>query len=487
MTELSSYSYKVMPFGMRNVDATYHRLMDRILSPMIARNVQANMDDMVITSGERDQHVADLEELFTPIAKYYLKLNPNKCVFGVEAGKFLGFLLTERGIEANSDKCATTIGMRSPATVKEVQQLTRRMATLSRFLSGAHQRPGVCRVCGRAIFRSHPVGRWRLSVDAFSNQQGNGAGIILEGPNRLFIEKALTFAFKASNNQAEYEALVVGMLLAKELGAQSLLVKSDSLLVTGQVTSEYHAKDPQMASYLRYVTLLRETFPTFKLVHVPREQNARADLLAKLASSDKGGRQRSVIQETLKSPRTITDGAVEVSHVKTLMVSSVKGRMHRSLIQKMLKVPKLSAYRRRGEDSLEVLHVNVAETWMTPYRRYLVDGILPADPAETKAVRRNAGRYTLVNGKLFCHGYAHPILTCVSGDQCTRIMAELNEGICGSHVKVRALSLKVVRAGYYWPTVREDCMRYAQRCEQCHKHADWHHSPPEELRSIHSS
>ena len=135
MTELSSYSYKVMPFGMRNVDATYHRLMDRILSPMIARNVQANMDDMVITSGERDQHVADLEELFTPIAKYYLKLNPNKCVFGVEAGKFLGFLLTERGIEANSDKCATTIRMRSPATVKEVQQLTRRMATLSRFLS----------------------------------------------------------------------------------------------------------------------------------------------------------------------------------------------------------------------------------------------------------------------------------------------------------------------------------------------------------------
>jgi len=154
-------------------------------------------------------------------------------------------------------------------------------------------------------------------VDEFSNQQGNGAGIILEGPNRLFIEKALTFAFKASNNQAEYEALVVGMLLAKELGAQSLLVKSDSLLVTGQVTSEYHAKDPQMASYLRYVTLLRETFPTFKLVHVPREQNARADLLAKLASSDKVGQQRSVIQETLKSPRTITDGAVEVSHVKT--------------------------------------------------------------------------------------------------------------------------------------------------------------------------
>jgi len=111
--------------------------------------------------------------------------------------------------------------------------------------------------------------------------------------------------------------LVVGMLLAKELGARSLLVKSDSLLMTGQVTCEYQAKDPHMASYLRDVMLLRETFPTFELMHVPREQNARADLLAKLASSGKGGGQRSAIQKTLKSPRTVADCVAEFHHVET--------------------------------------------------------------------------------------------------------------------------------------------------------------------------
>ena len=120
MTELSSYYYKVMPFGLKNVDATYQRLMDRILAPMIGRNVQAYVDDMVVTSEEKDWYVADLEELFTTIAKYNLKLNLEKCVFGVKARKLLGFLLTERGIEANQDKCATIIGMRSPTTVKEV-------------------------------------------------------------------------------------------------------------------------------------------------------------------------------------------------------------------------------------------------------------------------------------------------------------------------------------------------------------------------------
>ena len=104
----------------------------------------------------------------------------------------------------------------------------------------------------------------------------------------MLIEQALRFAFKASNNQAEYEALIAGMLLAKEMGAQSLLAKSDSQLVTGQVTGEYQAKDPQMVAYLRYVQVLKGASAMFELEHVPREQNARAYLLAKLASSGKG-------------------------------------------------------------------------------------------------------------------------------------------------------------------------------------------------------
>jgi len=81
---------------------------------------------------------------------------------------------------------------------------------------------------------------------------------------------------------------------------------------------------------------------------------------------------------------------------------------------------------------------------MTPYRQYLADGILPAEPEEGKNIKRNAARYTLVDGILFRHGFTHPILTCVSGDECTRIMAELHEGICGSHVGGRSLASKVM-------------------------------------------
>jgi len=184
--------------------------------------------------------------------------------------------------------------------------------------------------------------QWVLWVDGSSNQQGSGAGVVLEGPNGLLIEQALRFAFKANNNQAEYEALIAGMLLANDIGARSLLSKSDSQLVTGQVTGEYQAKDPQMAAYLRYVQVLKGAFVAFELVHVPREQNARADLLAKLASSGKGGRQRTVIQETLNTPQTfVVDNRVDV-----LQIITVKGRprSHRSLIQETVRAPSISVY-----------------------------------------------------------------------------------------------------------------------------------------------
>jgi len=94
-----------MPFALKKAGVTYQRLMDRILSPMLGWNVQAYVDDMVVTSVKASEHMLDLEELFATIRVRNLKLNPKKCVFGVQAWRFLDFLLTERGIKANPNKC----------------------------------------------------------------------------------------------------------------------------------------------------------------------------------------------------------------------------------------------------------------------------------------------------------------------------------------------------------------------------------------------
>jgi len=161
--------------------------------------------------------------------------------------------------------------------------------------------------------------QWVLLMDEYSNQQGSGAGVILEGPSELLIEQALRFVFKASNNQAEYEALIVGMLLAKELGTQSLLVKSDSLLVSGQVTGEYQAKDPQLASYLRYVLFLKAAFSTFQENKIS-EQTCYPSWQARGRVVGKG-----------RSPRTTIDGITQVNHVEVLRMSLEQGRSNRSL------------------------------------------------------------------------------------------------------------------------------------------------------------
>lgn len=98
------YYYKVMPFGLKNVGATYHRLMTKIFKPLIGHTVEVYIDDIVVKSKTRDEHNQHLEEVFCLLRKYDMKLNPSKCTFGVSTDKFLGFIVTQRGIEVNQIK-----------------------------------------------------------------------------------------------------------------------------------------------------------------------------------------------------------------------------------------------------------------------------------------------------------------------------------------------------------------------------------------------
>jgi len=104
ITDRPNFCYEVMPFGLKNAGATYQRLMDRVFRGQIGRSVEVYVDDMVMKSQTALDHARDLKEVFHQVRKYNMRLNPEKCVFGVPARKFLGFMLTARGIEANPDK-----------------------------------------------------------------------------------------------------------------------------------------------------------------------------------------------------------------------------------------------------------------------------------------------------------------------------------------------------------------------------------------------
>nr|XP_025692782.1 uncharacterized protein LOC112795043 [Arachis hypogaea] len=122
ITKFGNYCYKIMPFGLKNAGATYQRLMDKVFANQISRNMEVYVNDMVAKTKSGNNHIDDLTEIFGQIRSYNMCLDPEKCAFAVQGGKFLGFLLTSRGIEANPDKCRVVLEMTSPKTIKEVQR-----------------------------------------------------------------------------------------------------------------------------------------------------------------------------------------------------------------------------------------------------------------------------------------------------------------------------------------------------------------------------
>ena len=137
VTSQGLFCYKVMPFELKNVGATYQRLMNKMFTHQIGRNVQFYVDDMLVKSLREKDHLNDLQETFDTLRSYNMKLNPSKCVFVVTAEKFLGFMVSQRGIEVNPEKVRAIMELGPPRMVKEVQSLNGKITALTRFVSKA--------------------------------------------------------------------------------------------------------------------------------------------------------------------------------------------------------------------------------------------------------------------------------------------------------------------------------------------------------------
>ncbi|KAL0453055.1 UNVERIFIED_CONTAM: Ribonuclease HI [Sesamum latifolium] len=127
--------------------------------------------------------------------------------------------------------------------------------------------------------------KWLLHMDGSSTIQGSVVGIVITSPQGEDLEFAVKFGFKASNNEAEYEALVAGMKMAHEAGARHLLAYSDSQLVVKQVEGTYEVKEENMVQYLQQIAELKTSFKSFQIIQIPREENVKANCLSKLASA----------------------------------------------------------------------------------------------------------------------------------------------------------------------------------------------------------
>src|SRR3954466_2178611 len=133
-TPFGCYMYTVMTFGLKNTGATYQRCMTECLKEQIGRNVHVYIDDVVVKSNRMDDLIADLTETLANLRRYKIKINPEKCVFGMPIGQLLGFVVSKRGIEANPAKISTIQSLGPPKDLKDTQKLAGRVAALSHFI-----------------------------------------------------------------------------------------------------------------------------------------------------------------------------------------------------------------------------------------------------------------------------------------------------------------------------------------------------------------
>ncbi|GKA83833.1 reverse transcriptase domain-containing protein [Tanacetum coccineum] len=335
-----TYCYVKMPFGLKNAGATYQRLVDSPFQAQLGRNLEAYVDDMVIKSKTEHDMIMDIAETFDNLQKINMKLNPMKCSFGLAEGKFLGYMVTSKGIRANPKKTKAIADMQSPKTLKEMQSLSGKLAALNRFLS-------------RSAERSLPF-------------------------------------FETLKN------------ITKE--------NKDECKWTEEAELAFHE--------------LKRLILELPILTTPEKKEA---LYVYLAAS------REAVRDV-----------EEVSAI-------VEGERH---------------------------------NWMTPIIECLEKGIWPNDENKVGSLRIKISQYVMEDGVLFKKSYLSPLLRCVGPLQANYIIREVHEGASGMDARARSVVAKIVRQGYYWPSMHGDTKEVIDKCDSCQIHAPVPKLPKTRLTSI---
>ncbi|GKB13786.1 reverse transcriptase domain-containing protein [Tanacetum coccineum] len=395
-----------------NAGATYQHLVDKAFHKQISRNLEVYVDELVIKSRTEDEIVRDMEETFQTLREINMKLNPKKCTFGIEEGMFLG----------KSDFYWTT---EAEEAFKKMKQL------IAELLSGGSKRNEYA-----IQYKPRVSVKGQILADFIVERPEEESLDTLMGEEDELPEPWILF--DATNNEAEYEALIVGLKITEQMGVKNLQANVDSRLVANQVNGTYVAKENDMVRYLEKVKTFINSFKAFSIKQVPRSENKKADALSKIASTSFAHMSKQVLVEELKEK--------SISTVEVLAVVEEEG-----------------------------------DTWMTPIFKYLMNRTLPTEVKKARAVKRKSWRFSIINGTLYKKSFLGPWLRCVGPLQDNYVLREIHEGSCSMHAGTRSVVAKALWIGYYWPTMHENARKLIRACQV---HTPVPRSPQQKLSPI---
>ena len=234
--------------------------------------------------------------------------------------------------------------------------------------------------------------------------------------------------FSATNNEAEYEALLIGIAMVQRMGGKSVKVFLDLRLIVGQVNGEFEAKDERMQAYLSQIKCLQSEFDSFDLLHIPKNGNAHADSLTMLATSSAQNLPWVILIEDLYKP---TETRREIA------------RIHQ---------------------------IRARPSWIDSIIQFLKEDTPPEERIEAEKVRRKATRFwSSKNQKLYKRSFSGPYLLCIHPEMTELLLEELHEGICRSHTGGRSLAHRDITQGYWWPNMQREAQEYVKKCDQCQR------------------
>jgi ribonuclease HI/transposase InsO family protein len=315
---------------------------------------------------------------------------------------------------------------------------------------------------------------WTMYFDGSLMKTGAGAGLLFISPLGKHLCYVLRLHFPASNNVAEYEALVNGLRIAIELGVQCLDARGDSQFVIDQVMKNSHCRDWKMEAYCDEVRRLEDRFYGLELNHVARRYNETADGLAKIAS----GRTTvppNVFFRDIHQPSIKTDDTPELGTASAQPEeASAQSEAPSATEGEALRVEE----ERNG--------VTPNQNWQTPYLQYLHRVELPLDKAEARRLVRRAKSFVLLGDEkeLYHRSPSSILQRCISIAEGQELLQEIHSGACGHHAAPRALVGNAFRQGFYWPTVMADATRIVRSCQGCQFYARQTHLPAQALQTI---
>ncbi|XP_074327805.1 uncharacterized protein LOC141665719 [Apium graveolens] len=529
ITHRTFYAYVMFPFGLTSAGSTYQRAMNKIFKSQIGRNLECYVEDMITKSTTIPGHVEDLKECFNNLRKNQLKLNSEKCTFGVGAGKFLGFIISNRRIEPNPEKIKAIQEMRAPRTQKDVQKQVGSLAALERFVSKLVERclplfDLLKRANNKKEVNCSP--EWQkafediksylsqppvltkaqpgepLYLHLSAGEQAVGASLIREENGRkhpvYYVSQVLKdaetrTAIKAqaladfiieydfpeeepepmtidpetyqASNSGAYTLKVDGSSTSERSGARLILTCPEGFTI--QITISFCF--PTTNNHAEYEALISG----LKLSRTLKVQDLNIFSDSQIVVKQINGEYIAKDPILAKYQALIQSYLASIPKHQVLQICQEENEKA-DIISKLVRNSSdldCSIYfeelQKPSIDSEEVLEIESNQNWMTPFINYLEKGELPEDKGKSQRLKAKAAKFILEEGLLYRRTFSSPILKCIGSEEAKYSLMEVHEGICGDHISAKDLAHKIIRQSYYWPTIHQDTVEFVKKYKEC--------------------